>query len=150
VIICYWHAPDTPLDRARPATELRATSISWRDELFRCDRSVAKATNNKTPVPRRLIMNRRPTRSRVSFALESLEIRNAPSHFGVVAHVAAVHHVVHAAAQVRHVTDSEVNRQKEVKEASSSVDSSQDGVNDPSNGSSTSTDLSSTDPKSDR
>ena len=93
---------------------------------------------------RRRIRNR----NRTSFGLESLEIRNAPSHFGVVAHAAAVVHAVHTAAHVRHVTDSEVNHKKELKESSSSVDSSQDTSTDPSNSGSTSKDPSSNDPNS--
>ncbi len=91
-------------------------------------------------------MTRRRTRNRTAFGLESLEIRNAPSHFGVVAHAAAAVHALHAAAHVRHVRDSEVNPQTELKESSNSIDSSQDGSKDPS----TPNDSSSVDPKSDR
>ena len=93
-------------------------------------------------------MNPRRNRNRRTFGFESLEIRNAPSHFGVAAHAIAALRPVHAVAQVRHLTDSEVNHKKEVKEASSSVDSSQDTSTDPSNGGSTSKDPSSTDPSS--
>jgi hypothetical protein len=101
------------------------------------------------------IMNSRRIRNRSAFGFESLEIRNAPSHFGVVAHAAAALHPVHAAAHVRHITDSEVNHKKELKETSSSVDSSQDTSSDPSNSGSTAKDPSnndpgSVDPKSDR
>ncbi len=94
-------------------------------------------------------MTRQRTRNRAAFGLESLEIRNAPSHFGVAAHVAAIH-AIHTTAHVRHITDSEVNRQKELKESGTSVDSSQDGASDPASTDTTSNDPSSVDPKSDR
>jgi len=84
----------------------------------------------------------------MTFGFESLEIRNAPSHIGVVAHAAMALHPVHAAAQVRHLTDSEVNHKKELKETRSSVDTSQDTSTDPSNSGSTSKDPSSNDPSS--
>src|SRR6516165_7689712 len=100
-------------------------------------------------------MTSRRNRKRTAFGFESLEIRNAPSHFGIVAHAAAAIHPVQAAAHVRHLTDSEANHKKEATEASSSVDSSQDSSRDPSNSGSTGTDPigndpSSVDPKSDR
>ena len=60
-------------------------------------------------------MNPRRIRNRTAFGFESLEIRNAPSHFGVLAHAAAALHAVHAAAHVRHITDSEVNHKKELQ-----------------------------------
>jgi hypothetical protein len=82
--------------------------------------------------------------------LESLEIRNAPSHFGITAHMAALVHPVHAAAQVRHVADSEVNHKKELTEASLSIDSSRDSNNSPGDIGSSSKDPSSVDPNSDR
>jgi hypothetical protein len=50
-------------------------------------------------------MSSRTTRSRRTFSLESLEIRNAPSHIGGLAH-AALALKVHAAAHVRHFSDS--------------------------------------------
>jgi hypothetical protein len=93
------------------------------------------------------IMNPRRNRNRTAFGFEALEIRNAPSHFGVVAHAVALH-PVHAAAHVRHLTDSEVNHKNEVKEPRSSVDSSHDTSTDPSHSGSTSKDPSSTDPSS--
>jgi hypothetical protein len=95
-------------------------------------------------------MTRRQTRNRKSFSLESLEIRNAPSHFGLAAHAAAMAHQVRAVAHVRHISDSEVNHQKELTESSNSVDKNQDGSKDASNGSSSSSDPSSIDPNSDR
>jgi hypothetical protein len=94
-------------------------------------------------------MNPRRTRSRRTFGLESLEIRNAPSHFGALAHAAAAVHQVHAAAHVRRITDSEVNHKKELTETGSAVDSSKDNSNDPGNSGSSSNDPSSIDPKSD-
>jgi len=100
-------------------------------------------------------MNPRRIRNRTAFGFESLEIRNAPSHFGVLVHAAAALHAAHAAAHVRNITDSEVSHKKELKETSSSVDSSQDTSSDPSNSGSTAKDPSSNDPagidpKSDR
>jgi len=89
-------------------------------------------------------MKSRRVRNRMTFGFESLEIRNAPSHIGVVAHAAMALHPVHAAAQVRHLTDSEVNHKKELKETGASVDTS----TDPSNSGSTSKDPSSNDPSS--
>ena len=97
--------------------------------------------------------SRRP-RNRTPIGLESLEFRNAPSHFGVVAHAAAALHAAHATAHVRHIADSEVSHRKELTETSTSVDSSQDSSSDPSTGSTTndpsSNDPSGVDPKSDR
>jgi hypothetical protein len=88
-------------------------------------------------------MTSRRNRKRTTFAFESLEFRNAPSHFGVVAHAAAALHPVHTAAHVRHITDSEVNHKKEVVESNSPVDTSRDSS--PNSGS---TDPTSTDPSS--
>jgi hypothetical protein len=82
--------------------------------------------------------------------LESLEIRNAPSHFGVMAHAVATLHKVHAVANVRHITDSDVHQKNELKETSSSVDSSQDNSKAPSDSGSTRNDPNSIDPKADR
>jgi hypothetical protein len=104
----------------------------------------------KNPDPEASIMTRRHIRNRRSFGLESLEIRNAPSHFGMAAQVAAVAHSVRPVAHVRHISDSEVNHQKELTEKSSSVDSSQDGSKDQSNDSSSSNDRSSVDLNSQR
>jgi hypothetical protein len=109
-------------------------------------------------------MNARRNRNHRTFGLESLEIRNAPSHFGIVAHAAATIHPVHVAAQVKHITDLEVNHKKELTETGSSADSSRDSKDSPSTDPSStdssrkdspssdpsSTDPSSTDPKSDR
>jgi hypothetical protein len=75
-------------------------------------------------------MTSRRNRKRTAFALESLEIRNAPSHFGMVAYAAAALHPVHTAAHVRHITDSEANPKKELTEPRSSVDSSHDNSTD--------------------
>jgi hypothetical protein len=91
------------------------------------------------------IMKPRRTRNRTAFGFESLEIRNAPSHFGVVAQAAAVVHHVHAAAHVKHLTDSEVNHKKELTETVSSADTSKDASSDPG-GVSTSKDSSGNDP----
>jgi hypothetical protein len=95
-------------------------------------------------------MNRRRTRTSRTFGLESLEIRNAPSHFGVVAHAAAALRQVHPAAHVRHIADSETNHKKELTESGSSLDSSKDSGTDSINSGSSSNDPSSPDPKSNR
>ena len=99
-------------------------------------------------------MKSRRFRNRSAIGLESLEIRNAPSHFGVVAHAAAALHAVHATAHVRHLTDTEVNHKQEVKESVTAVDSSQDSIADPSGGSTakdpSTNDSGGVDPKSDR
>jgi hypothetical protein len=71
-------------------------------------------------------MTSRRNRKSRTFGIESLEFRNAPSHFGIAAHAAAMLRPVHVAAQVKHFTDSEANHKKELTEKSSSVDSSQD------------------------
>jgi hypothetical protein len=48
-------------------------------------------------------MASRPTRNRRDFRLESLEVRDAPAHFGGMAH-AAVALKVHAPAHVGHIS----------------------------------------------
>jgi hypothetical protein len=93
-------------------------------------------------------MNPRRARTRRNFALESLELRSAPSHFGVMAHAVVALHHAHAAAHVRHLSDSEVNHKKEQSETNSSSDTSQDHSTDSSHSGSTSTDPSSPDPNS--
>jgi hypothetical protein len=76
------------------------------------------------------------------FRFESLEIRNAPSHFGAVAHAAIALHNIKPAVHVRHL-DSERNQKVETTEKNSAADTSQDtnstdstsrdpGSNDPS------------------
>jgi hypothetical protein len=112
--------------------------------------SIAKKHDQETE-----IMKPRRFRNRTAIGLESLEIRNAPSHFGVVAHAAAALHAVHATAHVRHLTDTESSAKNETKERATAVDSSQDSSTDPSTGGSTAKDPSSNDPsgvdlKSDR
>jgi hypothetical protein len=54
-------------------------------------------------------MSTRTNRSRRTFRLESLEIRNAPSHFGGLARAAMAIHKVHAPAQVRHFSDTQAH-----------------------------------------
>jgi hypothetical protein len=91
----------------------------------------------------------RRNRNRRTFGFESLEIRNAPSHFGIMAHAAATLHPVHVAAHVKHVADSEGSHKQELTEKNSSVDSSQDTSKDSPSPDRGSTDPSSTDPRSD-
>jgi hypothetical protein len=99
-------------------------------------------------------MNTRPTRNRKVLRLESLEIRNAPSHFGVLGHAAVAVHKLHTAAHVRRFSDSPSNDKHETQESNSGADRSQDRIgaetsspdrnsNDP-----TSNDPSSNDPSS--
>jgi hypothetical protein len=73
-------------------------------------------------------MRNRSIRNRRSFQLESLEIRNAPSHFGGLAHAAAALHQVHAhtAAQMRHFSDPQSPDKNHKEETSSGVDQSRD------------------------
>jgi hypothetical protein len=71
-------------------------------------------------------MNWRATRSRRSFHLESLEVRNAPSHFGGLAHAALAVHQVHAAAHVRHFSDSVAHDRVSSLDRSSGVERSPD------------------------
>jgi hypothetical protein len=128
--------------------ELRAPCRERRDELFGSDTIAATLMNNC--FPESSTMNLRRTRQRRTLGLESLEIRNSPSHSGVTAHAASLVRPIHAAAHVRHVADSEVNHQKELTEARSSIESSRDMSNDPGNSGSTSNDAGSIDPNSDR
>jgi hypothetical protein len=58
--------------------------------------------------------------------LESLEIRNAPSHFGALAHAAVALHTVHAAAHMRHFTAPHATVKVHSQETNSGVDRSQD------------------------
>jgi hypothetical protein len=99
-------------------------------------------------------MTSRRSRNRRVFNFDSLEMREAPTSLGVMSHAALVLHHNLAAAHVRHLSDSEVNHKKETREASSSVDSSQDHSTDLSGGSTSkdqsSRDGSSIDPRTDR
>jgi hypothetical protein len=73
-----------------------------------------------------LTMDTRPIRGRKVIRLESLEVRSAPSHFGVMGHAAVALHKVHAAAQVRHFNDSRSTDKNEAREKNSGADRSQD------------------------
>ena len=90
-------------------------------------------------------MNSRSTRNRKSFQFDSLEIRNAPSHFGAVAHAAVALHHTHAAAHVRHLNDPQSADKSQAKETTSADTSQDNGVETTS-----SKDPSSPDPKGDR
>ena len=68
----------------------------------------------------------RTTRNRWSFRLESLEIRNAPSHFGALAHAAIAVHTVHAAAHVRSFSDSSAHDKASSVDRNSGVEQSPD------------------------
>ncbi len=79
-------------------------------------------------------MTTRTTRSRRFFRLESLETRNAPSHFGGLAHAAMAVHKVHVAAQVRHFSDSQAHDKVSSQDKSSGIEKSPDqGVETNSN-----------------
>jgi hypothetical protein len=81
-------------------------------------------------------MSSRVTPSRRTFRLESLEIRNAPSQIGGLAHVALAHKV-HAAPHVRHFNDSVAHDKVSSVDKSSGVERTPDtsvetNSNDPS------------------
>jgi hypothetical protein len=71
-------------------------------------------------------MNTRTSRSRRSFLLESLEVRNAPSHFGGLAHAALAIHKAHVPAQVRHFNDTQAHDKVSSLDKSSGVERSPD------------------------
>ena len=82
-------------------------------------------------------MRPRNFRNRRALCLDLLEIRNAPSHVGGLAHVALAVHNVHAAAHVRHFSDSQVADKVNSVDRSSGVERSPDkgvetGSTDPS------------------
>jgi hypothetical protein len=70
-------------------------------------------------------MSSRTTHSRRSFSLESLETHNAPSHFGGLAH-AALALKVHAAAHVRHFSDTAAHDKVSSIDKNSGVERSPD------------------------
>lgn len=95
-------------------------------------------------------MNARSHRNRRVFRIESLEIRNAPSHIGGLAHVAAALHKVHGAAHVRTFHDTTSVDRKNPLDKSTGVERSTDTVaeknsTDPSAGDTSSKDASSID-----
>ena len=94
-------------------------------------------------------MKSRSIRNRKTFQLESLEIRNAPSHFGAIAHAAVALHHAHAAAHVRHFNDPQ-STDKNQSQESSTVDKSQDNGIETTSNDPSSKDPSSVDPKGDR
>ncbi len=67
-------------------------------------------------------MNTRPIRNRKVFRLESLEVRNAPSSFGVMAHAAVAVHQVHAAAHLSHLSVTQSTDKRETPEVKSATD----------------------------
>jgi hypothetical protein len=71
-------------------------------------------------------MSTRTIRSRRSFRLESLEVRNAPSHFGGLAHAAMAIHKVHVPAQVRHYNDTQAHDKVSSLDKCSGVERSPD------------------------
>jgi hypothetical protein len=88
-------------------------------------------------------MNSRTNRSRRSFRLESLEIRNAPSHFGGLAHAAIAVHKAHiAAAHVRTFSDTSSHDKVSSQDKSTGVERSPDTTVETSSNDSSSTDKS--------
>jgi hypothetical protein len=73
-----------------------------------------------------LKMRPRNSRNRRAFCLESLEIRNARSHVGVLAHVALAVHHVHAPAHMTHFSDSQARDKVNSVDRSSGVERSLD------------------------
>ena len=96
-------------------------------------------------------MRNRSIHSRKAFQLESLETRNAPSHFGGLAHAAvAIHRAhAHAPAQVRHFSDPQ-STDKNGQQETSSVDQSRDHGVETTSHDPSSNDPNSIDPKADR
>ncbi len=95
-------------------------------------------------------MNARIRRSRRAFRIESLEIRNAPSHIGGLGHVAAALHKVHGPAHVRTFHDTTSVDRKNPLDKSTGVERSSDTVaeknsTDPTAGDTTPNDVSSID-----
>ncbi|MHB1560934.1 MAG: hypothetical protein ACYC61_26060 [Isosphaeraceae bacterium] len=95
-------------------------------------------------------MNARIRRSRRAFRIESLEIRNAPSHIGGLGHVAAALHKVHGPAHVRTFRDTSSVDRKNPLDRNTGVEHSTDTVvekhsTDPSAGDTTPNDISSLD-----
>ena len=78
-------------------------------------------------------MSTRPIRNRKVLRLESLEVRNAPSHFGVMEHAALALQQVHAAAHVSHVNDSRSTDKYQTPEVKSGTDKSVDPTSSESN-----------------
>ncbi len=67
-------------------------------------------------------MSTRPIHNRRVFRLESLEVRSAPSHFGVVGHAALALHQVHAAASVSHLNVPRSTEKGQTPEVKSGTD----------------------------
>ena len=87
-------------------------------------------------------MSTRQIRNRKVLRLECLEVRNAPSHFGVIGHAAlALHQVhaaahvsqVHAAAHVSQVNDSPSSDKYQAPEEKTATDKSVDPTNSETN-----------------
>jgi hypothetical protein len=71
-------------------------------------------------------MKPRHFRNRRAFGVESLEIRNAPSQVGALAHMALAMHDVHAAAHLRHFSDSQTRDKVNSVDRGSGVEQSPD------------------------
>jgi len=89
-------------------------------------------------------MSTRLIRNRKVLRLESLEVRNAPSHFGVTGQAALALQQVHAAAHVSHFNDSRSTDKDQTPEVKSGTDKS----GDPTSSETNSPDPSSRDPNS--
>lgn len=71
-------------------------------------------------------MSTRQIRNRKVLRLECLEVRNAPSNFGVIGHAALTLHQVHAAAHVSQVNDSPSSDKYHTPEEKTAIDKSVD------------------------
>ena len=71
-------------------------------------------------------MDARRIRNGRAFGIESLAIRNAPSHIGGMAHLAAAVHAHHAAVHVRHDSDSTARDRVNSVDRSSGIERSHD------------------------
>ena len=74
----------------------------------------------------------RNIRSRRQFRLESLEVRNAPSHVGGLAHLASAVHGLHAAAHVKHYSDTTSADRAHKADRKAGVEKSHDTVTESS------------------
>jgi hypothetical protein len=94
-------------------------------------------------------MNSRQNRNRRVFRFESLEVRNAPSHFGALAHAAVALHRAQAAAHVRHFNDPQ-STDKNPSQEKTGVDLSNDKGVETSSPDPSSNDTNRIDPEGDR
>ncbi len=73
-------------------------------------------------------MARRKPLARKFFGLESLEVRNAPSHVGLISHAIAAVHPVHATAHVTHLSPAKITVRHDAPEVKTAADRSVDAT----------------------